>query len=302
MPLEPDYFIERRRLKRGLTVWRVVAIVAAIVMVVALSGRFEVAGRDHVARLSVTGIIIDDPDRDEALDDLVRGSHAKALIVRIDSPGGTVVGGEALYHGLRRVAAKMPVVAVMGTEAASAGYMAALGADHIVAHEGTITGSIGVVLQTVEVSELLKDIGISTEAIKSAPLKATPSPFEPLTDETRQAAQNVVSDIFGLFVDLFAERRGLSRDQALRLADGRIYTGRQALRLNLIDALGGEIEARDWLEETHGVKDTLPVREIELDPLESIFGKAMASLKKALFSERLVLDGLISVWHPGVGR
>jgi protease-4 len=221
------------------------------------------------------------------------------LLVHIDSPGGTVVGGENLYLALRRVAEKKPVVAIMAELATSAGYMVALGTDHIVARQGTVTGSIGVLMQSVEVTDLLTKIGITAESIKSAPLKASPNPLEKLTPDARAAAEDVVMDMYDMFVDMVSERRGMDRDATLKLADGRVYTGRQAMQNGLIDEIGGEREARVWLKSAHNIDDSLPISLVTIRRAKGFLSGLLDDLVgKALFSERLRLDGLISLWHP----
>lgn len=300
MTHESDILVDRRRLKRGLVLWRVLAVVALVATVVAVFARFDdLALRDHVARISVEGLIVADPATIEALGDVADNARVKALIVRIDSPGGTFVGGESLYRALRRVAEQKPVIAVMGTVATSAGYMTAIAADRIFAHEGTITGSIGVMVQTTDITGLLGKLGVTAEAIKSSPLKATPSPLEPLTDEARAAAKSLIDDMHALFIAMVAERRGLDAARARELADGRVYSGRQALQIDLVDAIGDETEARSWLAETKGIPEDLPVREVEAErPGEKWLSNLESLAGKMLFSERLILDGLVSVWHP----
>jgi protease-4 len=292
--------LDRRRLKRRLSTWRAVAIIVVIALVAVAIGRFGDLGKEpHVARLDVIGVIVDDYERTKAIDKVVDDDDTKALIVRIDSPGGTTVGGESLYYALRRVADQKPVVAVIGTLGASGGYMAALAADHIVARESSITGSIGVILQTAEITGLLEKLGIAAEAIKSGILKATPSPFEPLSDESRAATQAVVDDIHSWFVGLVEERRELERAVAEGLSDGRVYTGRQALEVRLIDALGDEREARDWLASAHDISNDLPVLDVEFGEKADMIEKFISGLAgKTFLSERLTLDGLISLWHP----
>jgi protease-4 len=300
MSLDADGLLDRRRLKRRIAFWRTLAIIASVAVVAVAVERFSGIGdRDRVARLDVTGVIVEDHERDEALAEVAKDDRAKALIVRIDSPGGTTAGGEALYAALRQVAEEKPVVAVLGTLGASGGYMAAVAADHIIARESTITGSIGVLLQTAEFTGLLEKLGISTEAIKSAPLKAVPSPLEELTEEARAATQAVVDATHQWFVGLVAERRDLALEVAAALADGRIYTGRQALENHLIDALGGEREARAWLEERHEVSSDLPVVDLEFGDRREVIKDLFSMLAgKTFLPERLILDGLVSVWHP----
>jgi protease-4 len=301
MAFEADLLLERRRLKRRLLLWRVLAILALMVGAVALieRERGDVGLGDYVARLEVSGLILSDPDRDEALAEVAKSSRAKALIVRIDSPGGTVVGGESLHRALRRVAEKKPVVAVMLETAASAAYMTALAADQIVAHEGTVTGSIGVLMQHADLTSMLDKLGIKPETIKSAPLKATPNPLEPLTEEGRRAARAVVLDMYDMFVAMVAERRGLEREKARGLADGRVFTGRQAKAEGLIDRIGGEAEARAWLAEAHGIAATTPVHEVKIDREDGWWRELSdKALGKSWVSSGLRLDGLVAVWQP----
>ncbi len=301
---DPELLVERRRLKRSRTFWRAATVLVAAGALALLLGRSGVvdAYSPYIAELRLSGVITDDTDLIEALEDTMEGSAAKALVLRIDSPGGTVVGGESFFRAVRKVAETKPVVAVLGEVAASGGYMVALAADHIVAREGTITGSIGVILQTTDVTGLLDKLGVSAEAIKSAPLKAVPSPLEPLTDAGRAATRALVDDMFDMFVGMVADRRSMDRPTALALADGRVYTGRQAKANGLVDALGGIGEARDWLGEK-GVKSSLPLREIRVWREEQLLGglvrtAVQAALGKSYLPERLTLDGLVAVWHP----
>jgi protease IV len=300
MSIDADWLVDRRRLKRRLMWWRVVAVIGVVVAVVAAVGRFGgFVERAHVARIDIDGLIAVDTERDEALSDIAENRAAKALIVRINSPGGTVVGGEALYRRLRQVGEKKPVVAVMGELATSAAYMTAMGSDYIFAHDGTLTGSIGVILQTADLTGLLEKLGIKPETVKSSPLKAQPNPLEPFTAEAREATRKVIGSVYEMFVSMVEERRNLSRERVKAVADGSVFTGRQAKANGLVDALGGEREARAWLEQTHGIPQSLPARDVELrGPAEEIQDLLGGLVGKALFSERLTLDGVVSVWHP----
>lgn len=300
MSLDADRLIDRRRLKRRLTFWRLAAIIAIVALIAAVAGRYaDGLSGEYIAKLTVEGIILDDTDRTDAIAAIAEDDRAKALIVYIDSPGGSVVGGESLFRGLRAVAAAKPVVAVMGDLATSAGYMAAIGADRVFARAGSVTGSIGVIMQSADVTGLLDKLGIKPEIIKSAPLKAQPNPFEPFSREAREATRVVVADIFELFVDMVAERREMARERVLGLADGRVFTGRQAKANGLVDDLGGEAEARQWLTEARGVAEGLPVRPVEIARDDGWWRELLdSSVGKSVFSERLRLDGLVSVWHP----
>lgn len=297
-----DILVDRRRMKRSLVFWRSLAIAALVAFVVAAAGRFVgFVGGDYIARLSVSGVIVNDPARLQLIHRVARDRNAKALIVRIDSPGGTVVGGEALYKALADVAMKKPVVAVMDQVGTSAAYMIALATDRIFVHEGTITGSIGVILQTTEITGLLEKIGVTSKAIKSSPLKAVPSPFEPLSPEGRKATQLLVDDMFAMFVDMVVKRRRLTPEKARDVTDGRVFTGRMAVKNGLVDEIGGERQARKWLNAEKRISLSLPVRDVRVRrEVEDLFEGLRGLAQKTVLSERLTLDGVVSVWHPGL--
>lgn len=249
-----DLILERRRVRRRLTFWRVLAILLVFLVGALLAPWPDGARRSgHVARIWIDGMIFADEDREARLAEIADSEAVEALIVRINSPGGTVVGAEALYEGLRRIAERKPVVAVMSEAAASGGYVAALAADHIVARGNTLTGSIGVVAEIPNVAGLLDKIGIEVTRVKSAPLKAEPSLLTEPAPGAIAAQDALIEDSFDWFKGLVAERRGLGARELAAVADGRAYTGRQALALDLVDAIGGEAQALDWLRDTHGV-------------------------------------------------
>ncbi len=300
MSLESDMIIDRRRLKRRLIFWRIVGVVAVVAAITAAVGRFDLTpDRDRIARLHIDGIIVDDSLRQEALQRIAKEDSVKALVVVINSPGGTFTGGENLYQSLRDVAKTKPVVTVMGGTAASAGYMVAIAADHVIAHPGTITGSIGVIMQTADLTGLLDKIGVTPVIVKSGNLKAQPNPMETFGDDARAVTEGVIRDFYDMFVEIVMERRKLSKNIAYALSDGRIYSGRQALSTGLVDAVGREADALKWLSETHEISDQLPTVDVKIDykdePWRELVGE---SLGKVLFSERLRLDGVLSLWHP----
>jgi protease-4 len=255
--------------------------------------------KNHIATLTISNVILNDHKRNKILSDLVNDNSAKALIVYINSPGGTVVGGETLYYNLRAIGEKKPIVTVIGDLATSAGYMAAIASDQIYARESSITGSIGVILQSANITGLLEKIGIKAKAIKSSELKAQPNPFEPFSEDANKVTQALVADIYEMFVDMVADRRKFTKENALRLADGRVYTGRQALKNGLIDGIGGEKEALNWLKNKRNIDIKLPLKPIvrlNQDKLiRNLFGGLVQKIK---FYDRLGLDGLISLWQP----
>jgi protease-4 len=303
MTLSSDQIIDRRRLRRKLGFWRLAAVVFLLLLVVVLAGRLAGGTGPHVALLHLDTTIFEDERWDKALDALSKDDAAKAVIIDINSPGGTTVGSEKIYRGLRKIAAKKPVVAVIESLGASGGYIAALGADRIIAHETSLTGSIGVIMQSAEVSGLLGKIGVTVTDIKSSPLKAEPSQTAPMTDEVKTYLQQLIDDAYQWFIAIVAERRGMALDDVKKVADGRVFTGRQALQLGLVDALGGEDDARSWLASARGVAADLPLVDAtpgdKLGVVERLFSSAASAvIGKALIPERLRLDGLVSLWHP----
>ena len=303
MSLETDLLLDRRRLKRRLFIWRSFAVLAVLaVVVVALRGSNPWFIGSHVARLTVSGIITADRKLDREVAKLADDPRAKALLVLVDSPGGSVAGGQALHDAIARVAAKKPVVVVMGGTAASAGYMISVPAARIFAQESTLTGSIGVLLETGDVSGLLKLVGISVEPIVSGPLKDQPSYVKPLSSEGRQVLQGLVMDMYDQFVDMVAQGRHMDAARVRELADGRPYTGRQALKLGLVDAFGGEQDARQWLAQAKGISADLPVEDVSSGSyasraLSSSLGWIVTELWKSVLSQGVILDGAQVVWQ-----
>jgi len=303
MSLETDLLLDRRRLKRRLVVWRVVSVIAVVAAVLAgLRGAGWTPSGAHLARVSVDGLITEDRKLTEAIDALADDRQVKALILSIDSPGGSVAGGENLHDAIARVATRKPVVAVMGGLAASAGYMIAVPANRIFAREATLTGSIGVLLETGEVSGLLGKLGINAEVIRSGPLKDEPSLVRPLSAEGKEVLQGLVNDMYDQFVGIVATGRHMDAARIRALADGRPYSGRQALALGLIDAIGGEREAKDWLTSEKGVAAGLPVEDVSTTgfarhALSGQLGLMFQDVWKTLISQSVSLDGGLAVWQ-----
>ncbi|VAV91444.1 macromolecule metabolism; macromolecule degradation; degradation of proteins, peptides, glycopeptides [hydrothermal vent metagenome] len=299
-----------RALRKSRTRWRILAFVALGLALVALAARlaegFQPA-KDYIALVVIEGIITTDAHRMAVLEELAEDEQVRAVIVRINSPGGSTAGGEELYEALTKLRVEKPVVAVINELGASAAYMSAIATDRIFARRLSIVGSIGVLFSHVDASGLLNTIGIDLDKVASGPLKAEPDSDEPLEGEVRASLQALVDDSYNWFVDIVSERRGLSRPDTLELADGRIVNGRVALEAGLIDEFGGEAEAIAWLEGQE-VEEDLPVlrtfpRPIsDWERLNNIIGGDIASLLGLDLGgiDAVTLDGLVSVWHVGI--
>ena len=307
MALDADTLLDRMQLKQQVSKWRTLAIVIAALAAVVIFGKIVDINHlqsSHIARISIEGVIVEDPEQLELIRDLKEDDSVKAVIVRLDTPGGTVVGGEEFYLALRDLSEAKPVVAVMKTICTSAGYMTALGTDYLIAREGTITGSIGVIMQSLEFTKLAKDFGITPVTIKSGENKAVPNPLEPLDATQRKMAQAVVNDFFEFFLDLVAERRGLNDEEMDNLVDGRIFTGHQAMEAKLIDEIGGEDEAVAWLVKQREIGEDLEIRDAKpKQDIESFMGQFEELAKESIFSIQnlsVTLDGLVSIWQPAL--
>jgi protease-4 len=262
-----------------------------------LENRKSLMKSDYIARINIEGFIGNDHDRLEALKQIANSAAVKALIVHINSPGGTVVGGESLYQHMRKISnAQKPVVVVMGDMAASAAYMTALGCDYLIASQGTLTGSIGVIAQTFEVSELAQRMGVKFKAFKSSPLKGGPLPTEALTPEMIESMNSIVNDLSSMFFDIVSERRSqIPKDKLAALANGQAYTGRQAIENGLIDAIGDEETALDWLKSTKNINPGLKIRDVELETQPSKWRKILNSTMSLLsFAENSTKTGVFS--------
>ena len=318
MSLEVESVLDRRRLKRSTSLWRGLAILAGALAVgavtVAGTGDWTFAPPKQVARITIEGMITEDRAQLRMLKRVADAKHVAGVILVVNSPGGTTTGGEALFEALRGISEKKPIVAQFGTVAASAAYIAGLGTDHIVARGNSITGSVGVIMQWPEVSELLAKLGVKMNEIKSGPLKATPSPFQPLDEAGRKVTELMIAESQVWFLDLVRKRRGVNTKEIPGLEEGRVFSGREAVRFKLADELGGEAEAVRWLEQERKVDkglrivDWRPSRESSwpFNPLaEANSGGIINSAReiaRAVLEETglsaIRLDGLVSVWHP----
>ena len=321
MTLETEAVLDRRQLRRSLSLWRVLAIVAGALMVgvlaiVGTSDKPSLAGgvKKQIARVALEGVITENRDQIRMLKQIADAPHVEAVILFINSPGGTTTGGEALFEAIRSVSAKKPVVAQFGTIATSAAYICGLATDQIFARANTITGSVGVIFQWAEVSELMAKLGVKMNEVKSGPLKANPSPFQPIDAAGREAAEKMVADSMKWFRGLVTSRRNVDTSAIPGLEQGGIFSGREALQHKLVDQIGGEADVMRWLNEARGVTKDLSVVDWKPKAIESwgvlgMLGRAMARAVGVdaewvrLLSDdtrigALTLDGLVSIWQP----
>jgi protease-4 len=315
MTQETEGILDRRRLRRKLGLWRGLAIVAGVLGLGALaligSGAKDLVKQDQIARIAIEGMITEDRKQIALLKQVAKADHIKGVILFVNSPGGTTTGGEALYRGLRDISKKKPVVAQFGTVAASAAYIAGLGTDHIVARGNSITGSVGVVMQWPEFTGLLDKVGVKMNTVKSGSLKAEPSPFKPLDDENRKLLEDMIAEGQQWFLGLVKTRRKIDTASIPGLEQGRVYSGRVAKEYKLVDEIGGEAEARAYLETKRKIPANLKI--IDWKPNKDLdwpFSSATANFMLRAIAgwlglgtisygaQQVSLDGMVSIWHP----
>lgn len=220
------------------------------------AGVLTTFGGDAVGIVQIEGTIGDSRETIESLKQFGQSKGIKAIVIRIDSPGGAVAPTQEIYEEIEKLKKKKPVVASLGGMAASGGYYIASACDQIVSNAGTLTGSIGVIMELGNVEELLKKIGVQGYSIKSGANKDIGSPLKPLSPEGKAILQNLVNNVHAQFVGAVAKGRRMTEDKVKELADGRVYSGEQAKGLGLVDVLGNMEDAVDLAAKRVGIKGT----------------------------------------------
>ncbi|MFO1241880.1 MAG: signal peptide peptidase SppA [Rickettsiales bacterium] len=308
MALSSDSLIERTHLKRQLTFWRIFAVGVAVLFLVILierNAKIVPSEKDepYIARAKIENIIGDNAEQQDFLRGLESDDKIKAVILYLDTPGGSAAGGETIKKLLENISKKKPVVVSMRSVCASAGYMISLGADRVYALDGTLTGSIGVILESADFSELAQKIGVKPVVIKSGRYKDIMSPTRPMTEDERAILQESIDSFYNAFVDMIVEARKIPREEILKIADGRVFSGRQAKALGLVDAIGGEEEALAWLHKERGIDSKLEVKDVEIkDKFDKFLDKlseyaGIAPLSSLTWRHQ---SGLVAIWDPSL--
>ena len=214
-------------------------------------GPFTGGGR--IALVSVNGPILSADPTLEWLRKVAQNPSVKGILVRVDSPGGGAAASQEIYDALKAVGQKMPVAVSMGSMAASGGLMVSMAGQRVFANHSTVTGSIGVRMDVPQLQGLMDKVGVGQETLVVGAYKDAASYMRPMTPEQRTYFQGVLNDMYGQFVDIVALGRNMPRDQVVKLANGKVYTGQEALRLGLVDEMGGREQAQRWLAQKTGV-------------------------------------------------
>ena len=283
--------------KRSLIIKRFAIVLISTILIFSFF-LFTSKKKDFIATISIEGIISNPEETLNDLENINKSSNAKALLVNINSPGGTFVGSKELYDKIKEISKKVPVVTYMREMATSGGYLVSLASQKIFSNIGTITGSVGVILQTAEITELLEKIGINPIVIKSGKLKATPNPLEGLSENDSKYLNDIIKSMQLEFLSLLSENRNIESKTLEIISDGRIFTGKQAKELNLIDFIGSKSDAIKWLKDEAKLPQDIDIldysKENQYEKLISmrLFDKNFNFLKKNIYS------GFLAIWDP----
>lgn len=287
----PDYVwknLAKKPFYRRRPIITIVLVLLVLGCVFALGRTLGSGDKDGVAEpslalISVKGPIMDVTSKLAWVDKIAAEENIRGVILRVDSPGGGASASQELYAALKKLAAVKPVAVSMGGTAASGGLMLSMAGERIFANASTVTGSIGVRMDLPQVKKLMDTIGVSSETLTTAPYKDAGSPMRPLSDRDRAYLGSVLQDMHNQFVDIVAQGRKMERDKAAALADGRIFTGREALEKGLVDEIGGLRDAIDWLAAKTGVDAR---KELVKEPAkESWLSLKMGSLARSLLAD-----------------
>ena len=282
--MKNDNFLVIQDFRKRITIWRIIAFVCLVsVIFLATTNIFNTDkikkfNNKYVARVSIKNIISSTSFLESKLKGLEK-DEVVAIILDIDSPGGEVVSSERLYSFFRNLAKKKPVVSVIKGLGTSGAYMVAMASDYIISRNTSTVGSIGVVLETEEITELADKIGIKFTNFKSSPLKASPNMFEKITPDVEMVTNQLIDDIYDYFLSIFIERRNIKAIEAQEIANGQVYTGRQALEFGLVDKIGGEEEAIEYLKDNNINMDDVKIYDYDIKK----YGNSFASSIKREF-------------------
>lgn len=312
---QSHFSYETIRANKKMRFWRLIAVLLLVGAVIFLSGRDKnklssssFLGGGYIGRIHIDGMIIDEQDYSKKIRKLADDNSLKAVIVSVDSPGGTTVDSQRLYEALLKLKEKKPMVIQMENVAASGGYIVSLAGNHIIASGNTITGSVGVIMQSPEISGLMEKFGVGLNEIRTTSLKGEPSLYYPMSPAAKENLTAMVEDSYAWFKGMVKENRPKMSKKNFEVATtGAVFSGRQALKLGLIDELGSEEESLNWLKKNHKIDDKLEIVEITKEDeekttlldkvfvpfLDRIFGFSLKNTQKY----SLPVDAMLCLWQ-----
>ena len=255
---------------------------------------------DFIAKVHLDGVISDRFDVLEKLDEIYENENLKGLLLITNSPGGTFVSSKEIFDSLKKISEKVPTTTYIREVGTSGAYLASLGTEKIFVNNGTITGSIGVILQSADLTSLLENLGIQPVIVKSGELKTVPNPLEKIDDEKLKYMNNIINQMQNQFVNLVKERRNLNQSSMELISDGRIFTGEEAKKINLVDFIGNERDAINWIKNEGNLEENIEI--IEFNNNENFLNFLNSSLLKKTFKtfNLNINSGILAIWMPGL--
>ncbi len=285
-----DYFKNKKK-----SYLRILFFLVIFLSLVLLSKFLTKTDSNFIAKITINGVIIDNEEIFEDLSKLENDKNLSGLLIIVNSPGGTVVSSKQLYRKLKRISKSIPTAVSMKEVAASGGYMVSLAGKKIFCYEGTLTGSIGVILQSANIQELMQNIGIKPIIFKSGELKAVPNPLETIELNGEENIKKVIKDLHDSFLSLVKNERKISEENLKLISDGRIFTGTAAKKINLVDEIGDESDAIKWLN--NEIKSEKELEIIDINEKKMINSFFNFSIFKNLFNEvSFYPNGLYAIW------
>ena len=297
--MKPNDFLDQFYRKRKLLIKRLLISATVVLTIITVLLQFQ-KEESFIAKITVEGIIKDRNDILEQLKKLDNDQNVKGLITVINSPGGTYVGSKEIHESIKNLSKKIPTVAYMREMATSGGYLVSLSSDRIFGNEGTITGSIGVILQTANISQLLGKLGINPVIIKSGDFKAVPNPAEEIDDKKLNYLKDIIQKMQKEFLNLVIKSRDISSSTLDLVSDGRIVTGKEAKDLKLIDAVGTENDALSWLKKEAGLDDDVRVKDLSVRSEITKVLNLNFLKKKINYLNQNFYNGFVAIWTPGI--
>ena len=258
--MKSDTIIFIKELKKKVSLWRLLTFASIFFLVILTSNRIfnSSSNKEFIAKVNINGVILNDTFSFDKIKQL-KNSNIKGVILNINSNGGDVVESEKLYTFFRELSKEKPVVSIINGMGASGAYLVAMASDYIVAYNTSLVGSIGVLIQTYELTDLAKKMGINLINYKSSSLKGAPNPFEKINPDVDMVISQQINDIYDYFLNIFIERRKIAITEAQEIANGQVYTGRQALEYGLVDKLGGENEILEYFKDNNMNVDNIQI-------------------------------------------
>ena len=297
--MKNEVLVALQNLKKSLIKWRVIAIVAVFILIIASnSGKFfkNKDNENSIYRITLDSIILNGMFEEEKIQKIIDNDNIKGVIIKCNSAGGDIVESEKMYNWLRKIAIKKPTIVSIEGVCASGAYLISLASDYIISYNTSIVGSIGVIVEAYEITEMAKKMGINLTIYKSSTLKSGLNPLEKISPDVDMVVSQQINDIYDYFLNIFIERRKIKLSDAQEIANGQTYTGRQSLDFGLIDKIGGTDEIKEYFKLNNIDYDSLNIVDYDIRKDEysryGFFGKASKVLSQIISSGSLAKENI----------